>query len=89
MSRAGGVTGARPVPMVPTTPERATGYWNGMPSSLSTACDTEEVYLTKFIHQLVLESHPPHETVNLIFQKVMVNNRVTILWGILLSKTNE
>ena len=38
-------------------------------------------YLTECIYYLVLESQPPHKTVNLIFQLVIVKNKLTILWG--------
>ena len=38
-------------------------------------------------HVLVLESRLPHKTVNLLFQLVLVNNKLTIVWGSRLSKT--
>ena len=37
-------------------------------------------YLTKCIHQLVLESQLPHKTVNLVFELEILNNELTILW---------
>ena len=43
--------------------------------------DVLQVYLTECIYQLVLESQLPHKTVNLIFSSVIVNNKLTILWG--------
>jgi hypothetical protein len=36
-------------------------------------------YLTQCIHQLLLESQSPHKTVNLIFELVIVNKKLTIL----------
>jgi hypothetical protein len=47
------------------------------------------VYLTRCVHQLVLESQLTHKTVNLIFQLVIVNNKLTILRGSWLSTTNR
>ena len=38
-------------------------------------------YLTKCIYLLVLESKLPPKTVNLVFGLVIVNNKLTILWG--------
>ena len=40
-----------------------------------------QVYLTQSVYQLVLESQLSHKTVNLIFQLVIVNNKLTIVWG--------
>ena len=48
---------------------------------------TSKPHLTECIYQLVLESQLPHKTVNLTFQLVIVNNKLTILWGSWLSKT--
>ena len=38
-------------------------------------------YLTQCINQMVLESQLPPKNVNLWFQLVTVNNKLTILWG--------
>ena len=37
---------------------------------------------------MVLESQLPHKTVNLLFHLVIVNNKLTILWGGWLSKNH-
>jgi len=37
-------------------------------------------YLTECVEQLVLESQPPRNPVNLISYLEMVNNKLTILW---------
>ena len=47
-----------------------------------------EVYLTQCIDWWVLESQLPHKNVNLISWLGIVNNRLTILLGSWLSKTN-
>ena len=36
-------------------------------------------YLTQYVYQLVLESHHPHKTVYLIFELVIVNDKLTVL----------
>ena len=46
-------------------------------------------YLTQCTYQLVLESQLPHEIVNFIFQLVIANNKLTILWGSRLFKNNQ
>ena len=64
---------------------------------------TEGVYLTpgrpslasrgnrisQCIHSMVLESQLPHKTVNLLLTITTRNNKLTILWGFWLSKTNR
>jgi len=45
-------------------------------------------YLTKCIYLLLLERQLAHETVYFIFRFVIVNNKLTILWGSWLSKTD-
>ena len=48
----------------------------------SSAPDGDRSYLTQCIHQLVLESQLPHKTVNLMFELVTVNNKLTICGGV-------
>ena len=38
-------------------------------------------YLTQCIYSLFLKGQLPHETVNLIFELVLVNNKLTMFWG--------
>ena len=40
-----------------------------------------QVYLTKCIYQLVLESQHPHKIVNLLFTITNSNIKLTVLWG--------
>ena len=43
--------------------------------------DPADFYLMQCIYLLALEIQLSHETVNLIFQLVLINNQLTILWG--------
>ena len=44
-------------------------------------CKHQRTCLTQCIYQIVLESQLPHTIVKLIFELVLVNNKLTILWG--------
>ena len=46
-------------------------------------------FFTECIHELVLESQLPNKTGSLIFSWVVVNKKLSILWGIWLSKTDQ
>jgi len=39
-------------------------------------------YLTQCIYRSLFDSQLPHDIVNLIFWSVIVNNKLTILWGV-------
>jgi len=56
-------------------------------SSLSGGDHTASL-LTQCIRQLVLESQLHHTTVKSILQLVIANNKLMMLWGSSLSKTN-
>ena len=43
----------------------------------------------KSLHLLVLQSQLPHKIVNLLFIPVIVENKLTSLWGSWLSKTHD
>jgi hypothetical protein len=46
-------------------------------------------YLTQCFNQSVLESQLPHKTVNWISLSVIVNKKLTILWGSRLPKIDQ
>ena len=48
----------------------------------------QRYYLTRCVHQRALEIQLPHNAVKKIFQVVILNNKLTIVWGSRLSKTN-
>jgi len=52
-----------------------------------TQCINQMVTRTECIHQLGLESQLPRKTVKFLLELVIVNNKLTILWGSLLPKT--
>ena len=52
-----------------------------MPLKLSIPDKARQTYLTQCVDQFVSESQIPHKTVNLMFQFVIVNNKLIILWG--------
>ena len=39
--------------------------------------------LAQSVNSMILESHPPHKIVNLLFTITDANNKMTVLWGAL------
>ena len=54
---------------------------NLVPHSMHLNRDAVQTYLTQCINQMGLESDIPHTIVNLLFQLVIVNNKLKIWWG--------
>ena len=50
-------------------------------SSAEQSAMVDQVYLTQYIISLGSECQLLHKTVNLLFQLVIVINKLTILWG--------
>ena len=83
---------AKIIPMIKWIQTSRLSIKNSLSDAQVTACaataglvmrkvPSSQLYLTRCVYQFVLESQFPHRTVNFTFLLVIVNNKLTILWG--------